>query len=55
MVEINPLIVSDAGDLKCLDAKMGFDSNALYRSPTFWRCGTRPKKTPRNCKPANTT
>jgi len=31
MIEINPLIVSDAGDLKCLDAKMGFDSNALYR------------------------
>ncbi len=33
MLEINPLIVSDKGDLKCLDAKMGFDSNALYRQP----------------------
>ncbi|MGF6860264.1 succinyl-CoA synthetase beta subunit [Rhodobacteraceae bacterium MBR-64] len=33
MLEINPLIVTDAGDLKCLDAKMGFDSNALYRQP----------------------
>jgi succinyl-CoA synthetase beta subunit len=31
MVEINPLIVTAEGDLKCLDAKMGFDSNALYR------------------------
>ncbi|WP_324564901.1 ADP-forming succinate--CoA ligase subunit beta [Amaricoccus sp.] len=31
MVEINPLIVTTAGDIKCLDAKMGFDSNALYR------------------------
>ena len=31
MVEINPLIVTSDGDLKCLDAKMGFDSNALYR------------------------
>ncbi|MEO0370737.1 MAG: ADP-forming succinate--CoA ligase subunit beta [Pseudomonadota bacterium] len=31
MLEINPLIVTDAGDLKCLDAKMGFDSNAVYR------------------------
>jgi succinyl-CoA synthetase beta subunit len=31
MVEINPLIVTTDGDLKCLDAKMGFDSNALYR------------------------
>ncbi len=33
MLEINPLIVSDAGDLKCLDAKMSFDSNAMYRHP----------------------
>jgi len=33
MLEINPLIVTKAGDLKCLDAKMGFDSNALYRQP----------------------
>jgi succinyl-CoA synthetase beta subunit len=31
MLEINPLIVTKAGDLVCLDAKMGFDSNALYR------------------------
>lgn len=33
MLEINPLIVTTKGDLKCLDAKMGFDSNALYRQP----------------------
>jgi succinyl-CoA synthetase beta subunit len=33
MLEINPLIVTDAGDLKCLDAKMGFDGNAMYRHP----------------------
>jgi succinyl-CoA synthetase beta subunit len=33
MLEINPLIVSDDGDLKCLDAKMGFDGNAMYRHP----------------------
>ena len=31
MLEINPLIVSDAGDLKVLDAKVGFDGNAIYR------------------------
>jgi succinyl-CoA synthetase beta subunit len=31
MLEINPLIVTKAGDLKCLDAKMGFDGNAVYR------------------------
>jgi succinyl-CoA synthetase beta subunit len=33
MLEINPLIVTDTGELRCLDAKMGFDSNALYRQP----------------------
>jgi succinyl-CoA synthetase beta subunit len=31
MLEINPLIVSDSGDLKVLDAKVGFDGNAIYR------------------------
>jgi succinyl-CoA synthetase beta subunit len=31
MLEINPLIVTKAGDLVCLDAKMSFDSNAIYR------------------------
>ncbi len=31
LLEINPLIVSGSGDLKCLDAKMGFDGNATYR------------------------
>ncbi|SPJ26280.1 ADP-forming succinate--CoA ligase subunit beta [Palleronia abyssalis] len=30
-LEINPLIVTEAGDLKVLDAKVGFDGNALYR------------------------
>jgi succinyl-CoA synthetase beta subunit len=33
MLEINPLIVTTDGVLKCLDAKMGFDNNALYRHP----------------------
>jgi succinyl-CoA synthetase beta subunit len=31
MLEINPLIVTPAGDLKVLDAKVSFDGNALYR------------------------
>jgi succinyl-CoA synthetase beta subunit len=31
MIEINPLIVTEDGDLVCLDAKMGFDGNAMYR------------------------
>ncbi len=31
LVEINPLVVTGAGDLLALDAKMGFDDNALFR------------------------
>ncbi|MFC0811069.1 ADP-forming succinate--CoA ligase subunit beta [Paracoccus panacisoli] len=31
MLEINPLIVTTEGNIKALDAKMGFDNNALYR------------------------
>ncbi len=31
MLEINPLIVMDDGNLKLLDAKVGFDGNAVYR------------------------
>ncbi|HLS18899.1 MAG TPA: ADP-forming succinate--CoA ligase subunit beta [Paracoccaceae bacterium] len=31
LMEINPLILTDDGNLICLDAKMDFDSNALYR------------------------
>ena len=33
LVEINPLVVTAAGDLLALDAKMTFDDNALYRHP----------------------
>ncbi len=31
LLEINPLVVTGSGDLICLDAKVNFDSNALYR------------------------
>jgi succinyl-CoA synthetase beta subunit len=31
LLEINPLVVTKSGQLICLDAKIGFDDNALYR------------------------
>jgi succinyl-CoA synthetase beta subunit len=31
LLEINPLVVTKSGDLICLDAKVGFDDNALFR------------------------
>ena len=33
MIEINPLVVTGGDELLALDAKMNFDSNALYRQP----------------------
>jgi succinyl-CoA synthetase beta subunit len=33
LVEVNPLIVTKAGDVIALDAKINIDSNALYRQP----------------------
>ncbi|MFK7977061.1 MAG: ADP-forming succinate--CoA ligase subunit beta [Halioglobus sp.] len=31
LIEINPLVITDEGNLHCLDAKLGVDSNAMYR------------------------
>jgi succinyl-CoA synthetase beta subunit len=33
LLEINPLVLTKSGQLICLDAKIGFDDNALYRHP----------------------
>jgi succinyl-CoA synthetase beta subunit len=33
LLEINPLVVTKSGVLICLDAKVGFDDNALFRHP----------------------
>jgi len=33
LIEINPLVVTKEGGLVCLDAKMAFDDNALFRHP----------------------
>jgi succinyl-CoA synthetase beta subunit len=33
LCEINPLVVTEAGDLIALDGKLNFDDNALYRHP----------------------
>jgi len=33
LIEINPLIITKDGNLLCLDAKMNFDDNAIFRRP----------------------
>ena len=33
LIEVNPLVLSEDDSLVCLDAKINFDDNALYRQP----------------------
>ncbi|GAB1266152.1 ADP-forming succinate--CoA ligase subunit beta [Aurantivibrio infirmus] len=33
LLEINPLVITDQGDLHCLDGKINIDGNAMYRQP----------------------
>ena len=33
LLEVNPLVITDEGNLQCLDAKVIIDGNALYRQP----------------------
>ena len=35
LLEINPLVITDEGNLHCLDAKIVIDSNAMYRQPAL--------------------
>jgi succinyl-CoA synthetase beta subunit len=46
-VEINPLIVTKAGDLVALDAKLNFDDNALYRHPEIAKLRDPDEEDPR--------
>jgi succinyl-CoA synthetase beta subunit len=35
LLEINPLVITDEGNLHCLDAKVIIDGNAMYRQPAI--------------------
>jgi succinyl-CoA synthetase beta subunit len=39
LLEINPLVITDKGNVICLDAKLNFDDNALYRHPEVEQLG----------------
>jgi malate-CoA ligase subunit beta len=47
MVEINPLVITGNGDLVALDAKMSFDTNALFRRPMIAELRDRSQEDPR--------
>jgi len=47
MVEINPMAVTRNGDVLALDAKMGFDDNAMFRQPGIAELRDRSQEDPR--------
>jgi len=47
MVEINPLVVTQSGEIMALDAKMSFDDNALYRRPEISELRDKSQEDPR--------
>jgi succinyl-CoA synthetase beta subunit len=47
LLEINPLILTKSGDLVCLDAKVSFDDNALFRHPLVQRLRDESEEDPK--------
>ena len=47
LLEINPLIQTKSGDLICLDAKVSFDDNALFRHPLIQRLRDETEEDPK--------
>ncbi|MCB1730668.1 MAG: ADP-forming succinate--CoA ligase subunit beta [Halieaceae bacterium] len=52
LIEINPLVITEAGDLHCLDAKIGVDSNALYRQKALQEMHDPSQEDPREAHAA---
>ena len=50
MVEINPLVLTRDGQLLALDAKMGFDDNALFRRPNVSELRDHAEEDPREAQ-----
>ena len=51
-VEINPLVVTGAGEIVALDAKVSFDDNALYRHPELERLRDEAEEDPKELEAA---
>ncbi|MCW3473688.1 ADP-forming succinate--CoA ligase subunit beta [Limobrevibacterium gyesilva] len=52
IVEINPLVVTGAGDVVALDAKMSFDDSALYRHPEVEKLRDEAEEDPKELEAA---
>ncbi len=56
LIEINPLVVTKEGNLLCLDAKIGFDDNALFRHHGHRRaCATSMRRIPPRSRPPSSS
>ncbi len=52
IIEINPLVVTAAGDIVALDAKVSFDDNALYRHPEIEKLRDESEEDPKELEAA---
>ena len=52
IVEVNPLVVTGAGDVVALDAKVSFDDNALYRHPELEQLRDEAEEDPKELEAA---
>jgi len=52
LLEINPLVITQAGKLHCLDAKINIDSNAVYRQPEIQAMHDPSQEDPRESEAA---
>ncbi len=52
IVEINPLVVTGAGEVVALDAKVSFDDNALYRHPDLEKLRDEAEEDPKELEAA---
>jgi succinyl-CoA synthetase beta subunit len=52
IIEINPLVVTKAGDIVALDAKISFDDNALFRHPELEKLRDEAEEDPKELEAA---
>jgi succinyl-CoA synthetase beta subunit len=52
IIEINPLVVTGAGDVVALDAKVSFDDNALFRHPDLEKLRDETEEDPKELEAA---
>ena len=52
LLEINPLVITNGGNLHCLDAKVNIDSNAIFRQPEIAKMHDASQEDPREAEAA---